>query len=495
MSQRTIILRRLCSSVCACRRRLNTSAKGARRVVVTGLGLVTPLGVGTKLVWENLLQSRSGIIWLGKEFDGIPSKIAGRVPTDASQNPAAFSIDRFVSKSDLRSMTVATAYALAAAEEALADASWRPKTDAECQSTGVAVGNAMTDLDYIVDSGQLFRDKGYAKMSPYFVPKILTNMAAGHISIRHNLRGPNHSVATACTTGLHAVGDAFNFIQRGYADVMVSGGTECSVSPICLAAFSRMRALSTAEDAATASRPFDRRRDGFVVAEGAAILVLEELRHALERNATVYAEILGYGLSGDAVHITASSCEGAAILVLEELRHALERNATVYAEILGYGLSGDAVHITASSCEGEGGLLCMRAALADAGIDAREVSYVNAHATSTPLGDAAEALAIRRLFGDRSRDVAVSSTKGATGHLLGAAGAVETAFTVLACHGGVIPPSLNLEAPDEEMDLNFVALKSRVWETPGSKRRVALKNSFGFGGTNGSLVIAEYRKD
>uniref|UniRef100_A0A6B0VBH2 3-oxoacyl-[acyl-carrier-protein] synthase n=2 Tax=Ixodes ricinus TaxID=34613 RepID=A0A6B0VBH2_IXORI len=453
MSQRTIILRRLCSSVCACRRRLNTSAKGARRVVVTGLGLVTPLGVGTKLVWENLLQSRSGIIWLGKEFDGIPSKIAGRVPTDASQNPAAFSIDRFVSKSDLRSMTVATAYALAAAEEALADASWRPKTDAECQSTGVAVGNAMTDLDYIVDSGQLFRDKGYAKMSPYFVPKILTNMAAGHISIRHNLRGPNHSVATACTTGLHAVGDAFNFIQRGYADVMVSGGTECSVSPICLAAFSRMRALSTAEDAATASRPFDRRRDGFVVAEGAAILVLEELRHALERNATVYAEILGYGLSGDAVHITASSCEG------------------------------------------EGGLLCMRAALADAGIDAREVSYVNAHATSTPLGDAAEALAIRRLFGDRSRDVAVSSTKGATGHLLGAAGAVETAFTVLACHGAVIPPSLNLEAPDEEMDLNFVALKSRVWETPGSKRRVALKNSFGFGGTNGSLVIAEYRKD
>lgn len=419
---------------------------------MTGIGLVTPLGTGVKTVWDNLVQSRSGIVRLGNEYNGIPSKIAGCVPTGTSSEDGAFVVDNFVSKSDLRSMSMATAYALAATEEALSDARWHPKSDSDCRSTGVAIGNAMADLDYIIDSGLAFREKGYSRLSPYFVPKILTNMASGHISIRYRLRGPNHSVATACTTGLHAVGDAFSFIRRGYAEVMVSGGTECSVSPICLAAFSRMRALSTTVDPTKASRPFDKHRDGFVVAEGAGILVLESLDHALNRGAQIYAEILGYGLSADAIHITASCSDG------------------------------------------EGAMACMQAALASAGLEPSQVGYVNAHATSTPIGDTAEATAIQRVFRNCSRNPAVSSTKGATGHLLGAAGAVETAFTVLACHTGLIPPTLNLENADVEANLDFVALKPRTWKEPTS-RRIALKNSFGFGGTNGSLVIAEYKNN
>ncbi|XP_077488074.1 3-oxoacyl-[acyl-carrier-protein] synthase, mitochondrial [Amblyomma americanum] len=453
MQFRRSVWRQLRRPVCDLRRRASSkSSEKTRRVVVTGLGLVTPLGADVKTSWSRLIQSQSGIVRLGKEFDGIPSQIAGRVPTDASQNPAPFNVHKFVSKSELRSIPMATVYAMAAAKEALDNARWHPNADTDCRSTGVAIGMAMSDLDYIIDSGITFRQKGYSKVSPYFVPRILTNMASGHISIQHKLRGPNHSVATACTTGLHAIGDAFSFIQRGYADVMVCGGTEASVSPISVAAFARMRALSTAEDPAKASRPFDKDREGFVVSEGSAILVLEELEHAISRGANIHAEILGYGLSGDGFHITASA--------------------------------GD----------GEGAYTSMQSALRDAGVDIQEVSYVNAHATSTPIGDAAEAAAIHRLFGSSVRSVAVSATKGSTGHLLGAAGAMESVFVVLAVRDAVIPPTLNLEHPDVGVDLDFVALRSRPWETTDAARRVAIKNSFGFGGTNGSLVIAEYRK-
>uniref|UniRef100_A0A131XLE8 3-oxoacyl-[acyl-carrier-protein] synthase n=1 Tax=Hyalomma excavatum TaxID=257692 RepID=A0A131XLE8_9ACAR len=434
------------------RRGISGSRDKPKRVVVTGMGMVTPLGADARTSWSRLTQSHSGISRLGREYDGIPSRIAGLVPTDASQSPSPFDVYKFVSKSDLRSTSLATAYALSATKEALDDAQWHPESDADCRKTGVAIGNCMCDLEYVVDSGVALREKGYNKMSPFFVPRILTNMPSGIVSIQHKLKGPNHSVATACTTGVHAIGDAFSFIQRGYADVMVCGGTEASVSPICLAAFARMRALSTAEDPAKASRPFDKSRDGFVVAEGSSILVLEDLEHALARGANIHAEILGYGLSGDAFHITAAANDG------------------------------------------EGAFACMESALKNACVDVREVGYVNAHATSTPIGDAAEAAAIRRVLGDNSNKVAVSATKGSTGHLLGAAGATESAFTVFAVRDGVIPPTLNLDCPDVGADLNFVAHQSTPWTTENATRRVALKNSFGFGGTNGSLVIAEYRE-
>uniref|UniRef100_A0A6M2CZ11 3-oxoacyl-[acyl-carrier-protein] synthase n=1 Tax=Rhipicephalus microplus TaxID=6941 RepID=A0A6M2CZ11_RHIMP len=434
------------------RRGTSSSRDKPKRVVVTGLGMVTPLGADAKTSWSRLTQSHSGIVRLGKEYDGIPSRIAGRVPTNASQSPSPFDVHKFVSKSDLRSTSLATAFALSATKEALDDAQWHPDSEGDCRATGVAIGNCMCDLEYVVDCGIAFREKGYSKISPFFIPRILTNMPSGIISIQHKLKGPNHSVATACTTGVHAIGDAFSFIQRGYADVMVCGGAEASVSPIGVAAFARMRALSTAEDPAKASRPFDKNRDGFVVAEGSSILVLESLEHAIARGANIHAEILGYGLSGDAFHITAASTDG------------------------------------------EGALACMESALQNACVGVQDVGYVNAHATSTPVGDAAEAAAIRRILGDYCSKVAVSATKGSTGHLLGAAGATESAFTVLAVRDGVIPPTLNLDCPDVGADLNFVAHQSRPWTTENAARRVAIKNSFGFGGTNGSLVIAEYRK-
>ncbi|CAH0701649.1 unnamed protein product [Spodoptera exigua] len=418
-----------------------TQSPQRRRVVVTGLGVVSPLGTGTELAWQNILKGQCGIVSLqGNEYSKLPCRVAGLVPVDKDDR-----VTKALSKSNLKSMAPATCLALVATAEALADAKWLPESDIDRESTGVAIGMGMIDLKDVCDTNDALKI-GYNKVSPFFVPRILPNMAAGHISIKYGFRGPNHAVSTACATGAHSIGDAFRFIRNGDADVMVCGGAESCISPLAIAGFSRLRALSTSfnDDPGKASRPFDKKRDGFVMGEGAAVLVLEEYQHALQRNAKMYAEILGYGLSGDASHITAPRDDGS------------------------------------------GAVLSMSRALRDGCIEKEKVTYINAHATSTPIGDGIEATAIKTLFKDHSANILISSTKGAHGHLLGAAGNLEAVFTVLACHHGIIPPTINLEDPVD--NLNYVAKQSKPWDVD---RRVALKNSFGFGGTNATLCIGQ----
>lgn len=331
---------------------------------------------------------------------------------------------------------------------------WKPTNDENAERTGVAVGMGMVDIEAICETYTALKEKGYNRVSPFFVPRILTNMAAGQISIKYGFRGPNHSVSTACATGNHAIGDSMRFIRNGDADVMVCGGTEASINAVSIAGFCRLRALNTThnENPTQASRPFDRDRNGFVMGEGSSILVIEELNHAKRRGATILAEICGYGVSGDASHITSPHPNGI------------------------------------------GAQLAMKNALRDAQLDLDQITYINAHATSTSIGDTIEANAIRTFFGAHTDNVNVSSTKGHHGHLLGAAGNLEAAFTILACRDGQLPPCLNLDnIPDDLKFINFVQKVPKVWAVEGDKRRIALKNAFGFGGTNATICIAEYR--
>ncbi|RKP09986.1 beta-ketoacyl synthase [Thamnocephalis sphaerospora] len=454
----------------------------ARRVVVTGLGIVCPLGVGVKHAWRRLVAGESGIVslvgpdapeHLRGRFDKLPSTVAGVVPRGARQDGKFDPADWFERK-ELRNFATFTQYALAAAQEALEDAGWTNKlTAAQKERTGVCIGSGMGSFEDIYDSSLTFGKLGARQISPLFVPRILVNMAAGQLSIKHGFCGPNHAVATACTTGAHAIGDASRFIRYGDADVMVAGGTEACVHPLAIAGFARARSLATRfnERPQEASRPFDRDRDGFVIGEGAAVVVLEELEHARCRNAHIYAELSGYGLSGDAHHMTSPPPDGA------------------------------------------GAALAMQRAIANAGLQPADIGYVNAHATSTPIGDVCEHRAIRStlLTDVRARPFAVSSCKGATGHLLGAAGAAEALFTMLAVHQNMLPPTANLHAPSattggarpddddgssddddvaaEAFDLDYVP---RVGRQPSAPLQHALSNSFGFGGTNASLCISRY---
>lgn len=420
-----------------------------RRVVVTGLGILTSLGVGKDIVLKRLFAGEGNIQRLdGAEYSRLPCRVASYVPSGNEVGGINLS-DRFTN-SELKMMSRATAFALVAAKEALDDADFLPIPEEDKERTGVAVGMGMVPLHDVVDTGLGLQRDGYGKLSPFFIPRILTNLAAGHLSIRYGLLGPNHSVATACATGAHAIGDAYRFIKNGDADVMLCGGTEAPICPLSIAAFAKMRALSTRynDTPAKASRPFDKQRDGFVMGEGAGILLLESLEHAERRGAKVYAEILGYGLSGDGHHMTAPRDDGL------------------------------------------GAYLSMKSALRGAKVDPEMVGYINAHATSTPLGDAAEVKAIHDLFGAHCNSIAVSSTKGAIGHLLGAAGSVEAIFTVMSCFHGIVPPTINLEQPGIDLNLNFVPKESQPFPNILSNQRVALTNSFGFGGTNASLCIS-----
>ncbi|CAH1979929.1 unnamed protein product [Acanthoscelides obtectus] len=416
-----------------------------RRVVVTGLGVVSPVGTGVSEAWRAIVAGQSGITKLtGEEYATLPCKVAGFAKRQGSR----IDLTTFFKKSELKTMAPATGFALIAAQEAIDNAKLADLPEDDKQNIGVAVGMGMVDLTDICNTYENLK-KGYHHVSPFFVPRILPNMAAGQISIKYGFRGPNHSVSTACATGAHAIGDSFRFIKNGDADAMVCGGTEACISPISIAGFCRLRALCTSfnDEPEKASRPFDKKRDGFVMGEGSAILVLEELHHALKRNAPIHAEILGYGLSGDASHLTAPKADGT------------------------------------------GALLAMKRAISDAKIDVNAITYINAHATSTPLGDNIETKAIKLLVKDNVKNIAVSSTKGAHGHLLGAAGNLEAIFTVKAVQEGVLPPTINFES-SEETDINFIPVHSQEWKK--CDRRIALKNAFGFGGTNTSLCIAQF---
>jgi 3-oxoacyl-[acyl-carrier-protein] synthase II len=407
-----------------------------RRAVVTGIGLVTPLGTGTQRNWQNLLAGRSGIRAITRfDASAVPARVAGEVPD--------FDPARFIERKDLKKMDAFIQFALGAAQLAVEDARL-PVPLVAPERTGVIVGVGIGGIGSVEESYEHFLSGNLRRVSPFFIPRLIPNMAAGYVALRFGAKGPNYAVTSACASGAHAVGEALVLIRDGRQDVMLAGGAEAPVCLLSVGGFSAMRALATNfnDEPERASRPFDARREGFVIAEGAGVLVLEELEHARQRGADIYAEILGYGANCDAHHLTQPAPEGAGA--------------------------------------GE----CMRLAVADAALAPEEIGYINAHGTGTPFNDAAETLAVKRVFGGHARRLAISSTKSMTGHLLGAAGTVEAAFTALALKHGMAPPTINLETPDPTCDLDYVVEGARRIEV-----RAALSNSFGFGGTNASLVF------
>jgi len=410
-----------------------------KRVVVTGVGMITPLGVGVQESWDGLLAGRSGIRKI-THFDAsnFPTQIAGEVE--------GFSAEDYIESKEIKKMDRFIHLAVAAASISLADSGLKI-TDENAERVGVTVGSGMGGLHAIEHYHSVLLEKGPKRITPFFIPMLIVNLAAGQVSIRAGAKGPNSAVATACATGSHSIGDAFKIIQRGDADAMIAGGTESVITPLGIGGFNAMKALSTRNhEPEKASRPFDINRDGFIMGEGAGIVILESLENAMDRGAKIYAELIGYGMTADAYHITSPSPGG------------------------------------------EGAARCMKMALKDGGIDPLDVNYINAHGTSTKYGDELETHAVKTVFGEHAYKIAVSSTKSMTGHLLGAAGGVEAVITVLSVHNNIVPPTINLDNPDPECDLDYVPHKSREMAV-----EYGLTNSFGFGGTNACLLFKKFR--
>ncbi len=410
-----------------------------RRVVVTGLGLVLPNGIGVEAAWRNTCEGKSGI-GLITRFDtsSFQTKIAGEIK--------GFNPEEYVDRKEIRRMDLFIQYAVAASKMAVDDAGLEIK-DGISDRVGVIIGTGLGGLPTIEEYHKVLLEKGPDRITPFFIPKLIANMASGHVAMHLNAKGPNSCVVTACATGAHCVGDAFRTIQYGDADAMITGGTEANITPLCVGGFNVMRAISTRNhEPEKACRPFDRDRDGFVISEGSGVLVLEEVDFALRRGARIYAELIGFGMNGDAYHITAPSPNG------------------------------------------EGAAKCMKRALEDAGISPDHVDYINAHGTSTPLNDLAETIAIKTVFSEHAHKIPISGTKSMTGHLLGAAGSTEAIFAILTLRDGIVPPTINLENPDPQCDLDYVPNKSREKEVT-----IAMSNSFGFGGTNAVLILSTFK--
>ena len=418
-----------------------------RRVVVTGMGMVTPLGCGVEPTWQRLIKGDSGAKVIDTfEVSDISCKVAGVIPRGDGSN-GTFNADQWMEPKEQRKVDDFIIYGMCAAKQALEDSGWTPRSYEEQTSTGVLIGSGIGGIEGIADVAVTLHEKGPRRVTPFFIPGRIINLVSGYVSIANGLKGPNHAVVTACSTGAHAIGDAARLVALGDAEVMVAGGAESPVNRISLAGFAALRALSTGfnDQPTRASRPYDKDRDGFVMGEGAGAVIIESLEHAQARGAKIYAELIGYGMSGDAYHITAPSPDG------------------------------------------DGAFRCMSMALKRAGISAGDVDYINAHGTSTPLGDEIELGAVQRLVGNSAGNVSMSSTKSCIGHLLGAAGAVEAIFSILAIRDGIAPPTINLDNPSVETPIDLVPHRARKREI-----NIALSNSFGFGGTNASLIFTRY---